>query len=51
VFREREFENLFYSLDCYTANLDFPRKEGHIDEDSIPEGKKRQKVKSDTVLS
>ena len=43
-FRERGFENSFYSLDCFTANFEFPRKGGYVDYKTYLERKKRRTV-------
>jgi len=49
-FRERGFENSFYALDCFTANLEFPRKgDDCTNENTYLGERKRRKVESGTA--
>ena len=48
-FRERGFEASFYSLDCFTADLDFPRKGTYVDYRTHLDVRKRRKVGLDTA--
>lgn len=51
-FRERGFENSLYALDCFTANLEFPRKGDDCTNEKTSLGeRKKRKVESGIIFS